>query len=193
MKVIFIQDVKKQAKKDEIKEVKDGYAKFLIEQKLAVPYTNKSAEVLKGEIKAREDAEEALVAECNKIKNKLKDKEITFKVKTGNNDRVFGTITAKQISEELTKMGYDIDKKKIKIDGENFWIFVGEDVINNGGWSQLYIDMTPSEFGTVGQVVQFIHDEDRFVVISNSFNNFLEDIIKSDFKFIDEYTIGYFK
>ena len=118
MKVIFIQDVKKQAKKDEIKEVKDGYAKFLIEQKLAVPYTNKSAEVLKGEIKAREDAEEALVAECNKIKNELKDKEITFKVKTGNNDKVFGTITAKQISEELAKMGYDIDKKKVKIDGE---------------------------------------------------------------------------
>ena len=118
MKVIFLQDVKKQAKKDEIKEVKDGYAKFLIEQKLAVPYTTKSAEVLKGEIKAREDAEELLIQECTKVKNKLKDKEITFKVKTGNNDKVFGTITAKQISEELTKMGYDIDKKKVKIDGE---------------------------------------------------------------------------
>ena len=116
MKVIFLQDVKKQAKKDEIKEVKDGYAKFLIEQKLAVPYTTKSAEVLKGEIKAREDAEELLIQECTKIKNKLKDKEITFKVKTGNNDKVFGTITAKQISEELSKMGFDIDKKKIKID-----------------------------------------------------------------------------
>ena len=116
MKVIFLQDVKKQAKKDEIKEVKDGYAKFLIEQKLAVPYTTKSDEVLKGEIKSREDAEELLIQECTKIKNKLKDKEITFKVKTGNNDKVFGTITAKQISEELSKMGFDIDKKKIKID-----------------------------------------------------------------------------
>lgn len=116
MKVIFLQDVKKQAKKDEIKEVKDGYAKFLIEQKLAVPYTTKSAEVLKGEIKAREDAEELLIQECTKVKNKLKDKEITFKVKTGNNDKVFGTITAKQISEELSKMGFDIDKKKIKIE-----------------------------------------------------------------------------
>ena len=116
MKVIFIQDVKKQAKKDEIKEVKDGYAKFLIEQKLAVPYTQKSASVLNDQVKAREDAEEALVKECNKIKDKLKDKEVTFKVKTGNNDKVFGTITAKQISEELSKIGFDVDKKKIKID-----------------------------------------------------------------------------
>ena len=116
MKVIFLKDLKGQGKKGEIKEVKDGYAKFLIEQKLAVPYTTKSAEVLKGEIKAREDAEELLIQECTKVKNKLKDKEITFKVKTGNNDKVFGTITAKQISEELSKMGFDIDKKKIKID-----------------------------------------------------------------------------
>lgn len=118
MKVIFLQDVKKQAKKDEIKEVKDGYAKFLIEQKLAVPYTQKSVSVLNEQVKAREDAEEAFVKECNNLKNKLKDKEITFKVKTGNNDKVFGTITTKQISEELTKMGFDIDKKKIKINGE---------------------------------------------------------------------------
>lgn len=118
MKIIFIEDVKKQAKKDEIKEVKDGYAKFLISKKLAVPYTEKSMNVLQGEIDERNEKEQELIAECNKIKNKLKDKKIEFKVKTGANDKVFGTITAKQISEELSKMGYDIDKKKIMIDGE---------------------------------------------------------------------------
>ena len=115
MKVIFLADVKKQAKKDEIKEVKDGYATYLISQKLAVPYTEKSVEVLKGEIKESQDKEDALVEECNKIKAKLAGKNIKFKVKTGDKDRVFGSISTKQISEELNKMGYDIDKKKLEL------------------------------------------------------------------------------
>ena len=118
MKVIFLQDVKKQAKKDEIKEVKDGYANFLISQKLAVPYTQKSAEVLKSEIKTRQDEEDKRIEEANKLKKKLQDKTVTFKVKTGDNDKVFGSITTKQISEELNKMGFDVDKKKIELKGE---------------------------------------------------------------------------
>lgn len=118
MKVIFLQDVKKQAKKDEIKEVKDGYAKFLIGQKLAVPYTEKSKQVLDSEIKDREDKEQARIEECKKIQKKLENKNVTFKVKTGSGDKVFGSISSKQISEELSKLGFDIDKKKIEIKGE---------------------------------------------------------------------------
>jgi len=118
MKVIFLKDVKKQAKKDEIKDVKDGYAKFLISEKLAVPYTEKSLNVLNGQIQERKDKEDALIEECNKIKKAIKDKVITFKVKTGNNDKVFGNITSKQISEEIAKLGYNIDKKKINTMGD---------------------------------------------------------------------------
>ena len=83
MKVIFLADVKKQAKKDEIKEVKDGYASYLIKEKLAVPYTEQSVKVLENEIQDRKDKEDALIAECNKIKAKLENKNIKFKVKTG--------------------------------------------------------------------------------------------------------------
>ena len=118
MKIILKSKIKNLGNIGDIVEVKDGYAKFLINEKKAVPYTNKSLEVLNDEIKDRKDKEDALVAECNKVKSKLEGKVITFKVKTGNNDKVFGSISSKQISEELSKMGFDIDKKKIDIQSD---------------------------------------------------------------------------
>ena len=116
MKVILLKDVKKQGKKDDILDVADGYANnFLIKNGLAVPYSKKSKEILDKEIKVRDDAEAQKVAEYNEIKSKLENKELTFKVKVGKNDQVFGSISSKQISEKLKEMGYVIDKKCIKI------------------------------------------------------------------------------
>jgi len=117
MKVIFIKDVKGQGKKDEIKEVKDGYAmNFLIKNKYAVAYTEGSNKRLNNEIEERKTQNENDIKEANKLKDKLKKEKITFKVKTGAQDRVFGSISTKQIKEELDKLGYKIDKKKILID-----------------------------------------------------------------------------
>lgn len=117
MKVIFIKDVKGQGKKDEIKEVKDGYAmNYLIKNKYAVPYTETSNKRLNDEIKERKAQEEKDIEEANKIKEKLKKEKISFKVKTGKEDRVFGSISSKQIKDELDKLGYKIDKKKIILD-----------------------------------------------------------------------------
>ena len=117
MKVIFIKDVKGQGKKDEIKEVKDGYAmNYLIKNKYAVPYTETSNKRLNDEIKERKIQEEKDIEEANKIKEKLKKEKISFKVKTGKEDRVFGSISSKQIKDELDKLGYKIDKKKIILD-----------------------------------------------------------------------------
>lgn len=117
MKVILLQDVKKQGKKDDIINVSDGYAhNFLFKNNLAVPYTETSKNVLDKQIKKRNDEEDALVESLNEIKKKLENKVIKFKVKTGKEDQVFGTVSTKQISDEIKKLGFDIDKKKIKSD-----------------------------------------------------------------------------
>ena len=118
MRVILVKDVKSQGRKGDTINVSDGYANnYLLKNKLAVMYTEGSKKILDQEIKQRQDEEEALVEEYNQIKKSLKDKKLNFKVKTGTQDRVFGTISSKQISEELMKLGYKIDKKKIIING----------------------------------------------------------------------------
>lgn len=117
MKIILIDNVKGTGKKDEVKEVKDGYGSFLIKNKKAVLYSTKSNEVLNTQIKDRNDKEEQLILECTNIKNKLEKDTLEFLVKNGNDGKVFGSISSKQISEELKKKGYNIDKKLI--DREN--------------------------------------------------------------------------
>ncbi len=116
MKVILLKDVKGKGKKDTILDVSDGYANnFLIKNGLAVAYTKTSKQILDNELDTRAKEEEALVNKYNEIKKKLENKNIEFKVKTGAQDKVFGTISSKQISDKLMEMGYKIDKKCIKI------------------------------------------------------------------------------
>lgn len=117
MKVIFIKDLKNQGKRDEIKEVSDGYAtNYLIKNGYAVKYTKTSNDRLNDDIKAREEKETNDIKEANKIKEKLAKEKIIFGVKTGKDGKIFGNISTKQISEKLNEIGYSIDKKKIVLD-----------------------------------------------------------------------------
>lgn len=117
MKVILLKDVKKQGKKDDILEVSDGYAQnFLIKNGLAVKYTAGSKNILDQEIKVRKDNEQALIEDCKNIKSQIEALELTFKVKTGTSGKVFGSVSSKQIAEELAKKNVIVDKKTIKID-----------------------------------------------------------------------------
>ena len=117
MKVILLKDVKKQGKKDDIIDVSDGYANnFLIKNGLAIKYTSGSKNKLNYEIGERQKEEDNLVNELEKIKKVLEGKQIKFKVKTGKDGRMFGTISSKQISDEIKKLGYSVDKKTIVMD-----------------------------------------------------------------------------
>lgn len=119
MKIILIDNVKGTGKKDEIKEVKDGFGSFLIKEKKAVPYSNKSKEVLNMEIIDRNRKEETLIEEMTSLKNRLEKIELKFKVNTGKEGRVFGSISSKQISEELSKQNIKVDKKQIEANNIN--------------------------------------------------------------------------
>lgn len=116
MKIILLEDVKKQGKKGDILEVKDGYGTFLIKNKQAVVATQGSLGRLQKESnqKAKEEADELKKAE--KVKKEIEKVELTFTVKTGEGDKVFGSISPKQISDKLKENGFDIDKKQIKSD-----------------------------------------------------------------------------
>ena len=116
MKVIFIKDLKGQGKRNDIKEVKDGYAAFLIKNKYAIQATDDNIKSHNREL-AKEDAlEQAHIKECEQIKDKLSKITLDFKVKTGAADKVFGTVSTKAISEELKNKGFNIDKKTILLD-----------------------------------------------------------------------------
>lgn len=117
MKVILLKDVKKQGKKDDIIEVSDGYGmNYLIKNGLAVAATKTSTKILSNELDKRKQEEEELVKKMQEMRDKIIRENITFKVKTGAMDKVFGNVSSKQIAEYLNKMGYKVDKKQIQID-----------------------------------------------------------------------------
>lgn len=117
MKVIFIKDLKGKGKINDIKEVSDGYAmNFLIKNGYAVAYTKTSVDKLNQQIANNNEKERIAIENSNKIKQKLEKEKLVFPVKTGVNQKVFGTISSKQIIESLNSLGYKLDKKMIEID-----------------------------------------------------------------------------
>lgn len=120
MKVILLSDVKKLGKKGEIVEVADGYGRnFLLRQKLAVEATKKSMEILDEQNLQHSLEEKQLEANAEEIKKRLANITLEFKVKSGKDGRVFGSVSMKQVAEQLFKLHeIKIDKRKI-IDASN--------------------------------------------------------------------------
>ena len=116
MRVILLEDVKKQGKKGDIKNVKDGYGMYLINNHLAIKETEGSLDILNKQNKAKAQKEAEDLKEAENLKKQLEKIKLTFKVKTGENDKVFGIISTKQIASKLEEKGLKIDKKKIILD-----------------------------------------------------------------------------
>lgn len=118
MKVIFIKDLKGQGKKGEIKTVKDGYGQnFLIKNGYAVIASEGNLKQLQTQNLKKEIEEKTLIQECEELKKKIEKITLKFKVKTGTMDQVFGSISTKQIVTELKKLGFNVDKKQVILDG----------------------------------------------------------------------------
>ena len=117
MKVIFLKDVKGQGKKNEVKEVKDGYAQnFLIKNKYAIPASSSNIERLKKQQTQRQIEEEQLVEDLLKVKEKLELEKFKFEVKSGDNGKIFGQISIKQIKSALEEKNYKVDKTQISLE-----------------------------------------------------------------------------
>ena len=113
MKVIFIKDLKKQGRINDIKEVSDGYAiNYLIKNGYAVKYTKTSSEILDKQMKKKELENSKNVSDANKLKKKIESITLVFKV-SSNGGKMFGSISSKQIVSELLKYDISVDKKKV--------------------------------------------------------------------------------
>ena len=117
MKVILLEDVKSLGKKDDIVDVKEGYARnFLFTRNLGVPADAKNLNDVKLR-KARDEKQAAeKLAEAKELAEKLEKTSLTCRVKAGQDGRIFGSVSSKEIAEEMRKQnGLEIDKKKLVI------------------------------------------------------------------------------
>lgn len=117
MKVILVKDVKGQGRKGDTVNVSDGYANnYLLKNGLAVQanQANVNINTRQKENEAKRIAEETAKAKADA--EKLKDVTLNFQIEMGERGKAFGSITGKEISEELSKMGFVVDKKDIVMD-----------------------------------------------------------------------------
>lgn len=117
MQVILKEDVKDLGRIGDIVVVKDGYARnFLIPRGLAVEANPKNIKALEHQKKMIAEAAKKIRLSAENLKSKISEKTIVIKAKAGEDNKLFGSVTAMDISEALKKEGIDIDKKKIVID-----------------------------------------------------------------------------
>lgn len=117
MKVILKENIKSIGKKDEIVNVSDGYARnYLFAKKLAVEANNENLSKLKAKKDSENYKKDIEKQEAKKVAEELEKIKLQFKVKQGENGKIFGGISSKEIAEKLEKQQkIKVDKKKIEL------------------------------------------------------------------------------
>lgn len=139
MKVILTSDVKKLGKKGEVKEVADGYARnFLIARGLAVASTEHAMEILEKQKEEEREQDAQHKAEAEELAKKLEKITLTFQVNS-KGDRVFGSVSTKQIVEQLAKNGVKVDKRK----------FVDTYPLSSLGYAKVRVELYKGVIGTI--------------------------------------------
>ena len=118
MELILKQDVANLGFKDDLVTVKNGYGRnYLIPHGFAVLATSSAKKVLAETLKQRAHREKSIVKDANKTSDALKALELKIKAKTGEGDKLFGSISNADISEALAAEGHEIERKFISIGG----------------------------------------------------------------------------
>ena len=115
MKVILLQDVKGLGKRNDLVNAKDGYARnYLFKRDLAIEATPKNLNIMKSREQSVKNRMLTQNAEAMEVKERIDGKKVIIKTKAGENGKLFGSITTKDIAEEIKKQhNVEVDKKKI--------------------------------------------------------------------------------
>lgn len=117
MEVILLKDVKSLGKKDQIVKVNDGYARnYILPNKIGLEANAKNLNDLKLQKKRNEKEEALLLEQAKEYAAKIAKKPVQVTVKCGEGGRIFGSVSTKEIAQEVkTQLGFEIDKKKMQL------------------------------------------------------------------------------
>ena len=145
MKVVLKQDIKGTGKKDQMVEVSDGYARnYLFPRKLAVAADAANANEAKNKAEAKQYHLEQERAAAQRLADAVNAKGVTIHAKAGTNGRLFGAVTAKEISAEIkNQYKMDVDKKKISVsqDIKGYGVFSAEVKFHAGVVAEIKVEV----------------------------------------------------
>ncbi len=145
MKVILLEDVKTVGKKGQVVEVADGYARnVVLRKKLGIEATPKNINDLKLKQANDDKVAAAYLAECKELAKKIEESSITTAIKFGEGGKAFGSVSSKEVAEEVEKqLGIKVDKKKVVL----------KDALKTKGTHEVAIKVHPKVTATIKVII----------------------------------------